>query len=275
MATEPVDHDSPAAPADDDRTAEILAEAQRRVAEHNLPASNGPNPRTVRRLNRGVYWLAVHWVGFFNLLILLYVGGTILAPVLMHLGAERGGNALYAFYRPFCHQYPFRSFFLFGESAIQPLQEPIPLNEMTVLSRFVGDPQVGYKIAFCQRDVAIYGMMVVAGVIYGLLRRIRRDPHSGPHSGTGGGSRRIPPLPLWLYFAFGILPMLLDGGVQWLSYALWQFIPGLLDQPFETIPAMRVLTGALFGFGVVAVGYPYLAEYFDDVLLTLEKKYGW
>lgn len=260
MATEPVDRDPPTAPADDDRTAEILAEAQRRVADHELPASNGPNPRTVRRLNRGVYWLAAHWVGFFNLLILLYVGGTLLAPVLMHLGADRGGNALYAFYRPFCHQYPFRSFFLFGESAAQPLQEPIPLNEMTVLSRFVGDPQVGYKIALCQRDVAIYGMMLVAGVVYGLLRR---------------GRRRIPPLPLWLYFAFGILPMLLDGGVQWLSYALWQFIPGLLDQPFETIPAMRALTGALFGFGVIAVGYPYLAEYFDDVLVTLEEKYGW
>ncbi len=92
-------------------------------------------------------------------------------------------------------------------------------------------------------------MMLVAGLVYAPLRKIVK----------------LPALPMWLYFAFGVMPMMLDGGIQWISYALWQFFPGLLAEPFETIPAMRTLTGALFGLGVIAVGYPYLAEYFDDV----------
>ncbi len=212
-----------------------------------------------RRLNRGVYWLANHWVGVINAVILLYVGGAILAPVLMHIGAQGIARALYAFYKPFCHQYPFRSWFLYGDTFARPLHEPISLLEMNALSQFTGSPEVGYKMALCERCVATYGMMFIAGVAYGLLRK----------------TVRIRPLPLWLYFVFGVMPMMLDGGVQWLSYAVWQFLPALLAQPFETIPAMRALTGSLFGLGVIGVGYPYLAEYFDDVLVTLHQKYEW
>lgn len=247
-------------PAETTPTAkDIVAEARRRVADHDLQPPKKPNPDTARRLNRGVYWLANHWVGLLNVVILLYVGGAVIAPVLMHLGTEGVGRALYAFYRPFCHQYPFRSWFLHGDAFVHPLHEPVSLVEMNELGRFLGSPEVGYKMALCQRDIAIYGMMFVAGVVYGLVRK----------------RVKVPPLPLWLYFVFGVMPMMLDGGVQWISYALWQFIPGLLDQPFETIPAMRALTGSLFGLGVIAVGYPYLAEYFDDVLTTLQEKYGW
>lgn len=249
---------------------EVLREAERRI-EARRGTSGGPKADAVAmrdgvagrsfatRANRAVYFLARHWIALFNAAILLYLGGAILAPVAMHLGRPGVANVLYTLYGPFCHQYPFRSFFLFGDAATEPLREPVSVLAMAELSHFVGDPQVGYKIALCQRDVAIYAAMLAAGIIYGPLRR----------------RVRIPALPLWLFFLFGALPMFLDGGIQWLSYAVWQFIPALLAQPFETIPAMRVLTGALFGLGVTAVGYPTLAEYFDDTRATLERKYGW
>ncbi len=245
-------------PTDHDLTEQVVQEAHRRVQERT--AADAARTRSVaERLNRGVYWLSRHWVGLFNVAILLYLGGAVLAPVLMHLGLQRLATVLYTIYRPFCHQYPFRSWFLFGDAFAHPLREPISILEMNRLGAFVGNAEVGYKMALCQRDIAIYAMMVVAGVAYGLLRR----------------SIHIPPLPLWLYFTLGIMPMMLDGGIQWISYALWQFFPGLLAQPFETIPAMRALTGALFGLGVIAVGYPYLAEYFDDVQTTLTRRYTW
>ncbi len=239
-------------------TEEIIQEAQRRIA--GQPTEPPPARRkTVLRLNRGVFWLSNHWVGLFNVLILLYLGGAFLAPVLMHGGAEGAASALYIFYRPFCHQYPFRSWFLYGNAVAYPLRQPISILEMNALSSYVGSADAGYKVALCQRDVAIYGMMAMAGMIYGVARRFTK----------------VPPMPLWLYFTFGILPMMLDGGIQWTSYAVWQFVPSLMDQPFETIPALRTLTGALFGFGVIGVGYPYLGEYFDDVRGTLHEKHGW
>ncbi|MBN2391150.1 MAG: DUF2085 domain-containing protein, partial [Anaerolineae bacterium] len=80
--------------------------------------------------------------------------------------------------------------------------------------------------------------------------------------------------PMWAYFAFGIVPMMLDGGIQWISYAAWVFFPAFIKIPFETTPLMRALTGALFGLGIVAAAYPYLNEYFEDVRRVLKEKYS-
>ena len=32
---------------------------------------------------------------------------------------------------------------------------------------FVGSPELGYKVAFCERDVAIYLAVLLAGLAYG------------------------------------------------------------------------------------------------------------
>ncbi len=240
-------------------TEEILAEAQRRIETRNQQEEPQTQQAVAETLNRGVYWLARHWAAFFNGLILLYVGGTFLAPILFQLGMPALGQALHTFYRPFCHQYPFRSWFLFGSQAARPLQEPISLQTMNQLRSVIGNAEIGYKTALCQRDVAIYGMMLLAGVIYRpLSKRVK-----------------LRSLPFWLFFLFGIMPMMLDGGIQWISYAIWEFIPGVIEQPFETIPLMRTLTGALFGLGIIVVIYPYMDEYFEEVRTTLEVKYDW
>ena len=237
----------------------IVAEAQRRLEDHgrHIPPP-GRQPWAVR-LNRAVFWLAKHWLVAFSALIALYLLGAILPAVLMRLGAARAASILYALYSPFCHQYPFRSWFLFGSRAAYPLQAPVEVLEMNALRTFVGDPHTGYKIALCQRDIALYGAMLLYGIIFGVLPR----------------RERVRPLPGWLFFVFCVLPIALDGGVQWLSYAVWQFFPALLSAPFETIPLLRTLTGALFGAGITAVAYPYLRDYFAEVRAALREKYGW
>jgi uncharacterized membrane protein len=238
---------------------EILQKAQQLIEERRQQSITPRKRQFVLDANHAVFWLSKHWLGMFNTLIALFVGGTLLAPLLLKIRADKLANFLYAFYDPFCHQYPFRSWFLFGESYAYPLHEPISIFKMSELTHFTGNPQVGYKLALCQRDMAIYTVMLLAGVLFGLLRR----------------KLKIPPLPLWMYFIFGIMPMLLDGGVQWLSYFVWVIFPAFLSQPFETIPLMRTLTGGLFGLGVIAVTYPYIDEYFQEIYESLKVKYGW
>jgi len=236
---------------------DILNEAQRRLQERGqqeIPARQA----WVDRLNRGVFWLARHWLAVFNALTGLFVGGALLPPVLLKLGLPGAADLLYAIYRPLCHQYPFRSWFLFGPQFAYPLTAPIHVGEMNTLRSFIGDAHIGYKTALCQRDIAIYGCMLLAGLVYAVLRR----------------RKTIQPWPMWAYFAFGIVPMMLDGGIQWISYAAWVFFPAFIRMPFETTPLMRALTGALFGLGIVAAAYPYLNEYFEDVHRVLQQKYS-
>lgn len=238
---------------------DILLEAQRRMDARREKAISPQKRKAVIDANRVVFRLSEHWLALFNIAAGLYVGAALLAPVLMHFGLPKLAQTVYAFYDPFCHQYTFRSWFLFGDSFARPLVAPISIVEMTGQTHVLGDAQMGYKMALCQRDMAIYGMILLSGILFALLRR----------------KIKFTPLPLWQYFLFGIMPMMLDGGIQWLSYFVWALFPGLLVQPFETIPLMRVLTGALFGLGVIAVTYPHIDEYFQEIHQNLRAKFDW
>jgi len=240
-------------------TEDIIAEAQRRLHDKKRPGSRPDRQNWAIKLNQGVFWLARHWLALFNILVGVYTGGAILTPVMMKFGFEGVGNMLYAFYNPFCHQYPFRSWFLFGPHMARPLTEPISVLKMNQLTQFTGNENIGYKMALCQRDIAMYGIIFVAGLVYGLLR----------------SRKTLRPLPMWIYFVFGIVPIMLDGGIQWLSYLMWVLFPGLVAYPFETIPLMRTLTGTLFGLGIVATSYPYINEFFEDVRITLQQRFHW
>ncbi len=235
-------------------TEEIVAEAQRRVGNQKEDVQA---PGLVVALNKGVLWLAEHWLALFNVIAGLYFFGSLLPPVLMQAGMTNFAYVLYRFYAPFCHQYPFRSWFFFGPRLAHRLEEPISVLEMNELRAFVGNAEVGYKTALCQRDVAIYGMMFLGGLAYGLLRK----------------RYKVRPLSLWLYGLVGVLPMLLDGGIQWLSYFAWTFFPELISRPFETYPIMRTITGALFGLGTIALAYPRMQYYFNEVKDAIDVKF--
>ena len=92
----------------------------------------------------------------------------------MHFGLSRIANLFYAFYDPFCHQYTFRSWFLFGDAFAHPLTEPISILKMAEQTHIIGDAQMGYKMALCQRDMAIYGIMLLSGILFALIRKKRK-----------------------------------------------------------------------------------------------------
>ena len=252
---------SPSSPPSD-TTDYIIAEAERRVKSQRETPATAVSPSLERdwamRLNRGAYWVARHWLAIINTLAGLYVLGAFLAPLAMHWGMPQLGRALYHFYAPFCHQYPFRSWFLFGSHATYPYAIPESIAEMNQLRAFVGNAEIGYKIAICQRCVAIYGMIFVAGLVYARLRR----------------RHNVPALPMWVYVLIGIVPMGVDGGVQLLTKIIWSIFPDLLAQPYEAPPLSRLITGAFFGLGVVGFAYVNIDEYLADVQATIEEKFS-
>jgi uncharacterized membrane protein len=197
--------------------------------------------------DRLVLGIARHWVAVFSVALALYVGLPFLAPVLMQAGLTGPARLIYLVYSPACHQLPDRSYFLFGEQPVYTLDEleqasVLPGSGLLERRRFIGDETVGWKVALCERDVAIYGAMLIAGMIFALLR---------------GRVRRLP-LPVFVLF---VIPIAVDGLSQ---------LFGLRTSNWW----LRTLTGALFGAGVVWLVYPYIQESMDDIRINIEKKLG-
>ncbi|NLF01456.1 MAG: DUF2085 domain-containing protein [Anaerolineales bacterium] len=244
-------------------TDEILAEVQRRLEAPKQPLDERQQ-RVVVLADRIVFWLTKHWLAVFSALALLYVGLPFLAPMLMAMGAERPASVLYSIYRPLCHQLPQRSWFLFGPQAAYSLPELYALVGSDVLSgqwsgAFVGTEAMGFKVALCQRDVAIYGAILLSGLVFGLARK----------------RWKVPGMPLWAYLLFGVLPMLIDGGYQWLTYMVVAIWPQAPIAPHETTPLLRTITGALFGFSTVWLAYPHVEATMMEFRQNLQQRFGW
>ncbi len=232
--------------------------------------ANKPSPAAITGADRLSYWIANHWLATVIGLFILYLGLPFLAPVLMKSGVTAPAQLIYTVYSPLCHQLGFRSFFLFGEQPYYPraiagipgvktFGEATGIDEsnngLLEARRFVGNEQVGYKIALCQRDIAIYGAIILFGFVYALA------------------GRRIKPLHWvgWLFIA--IAPMGLDGFSQLLSQLGLSFINNLL--PFrESTPTLRVITGFLFGFGTAWFGLPYVEESMRETRDSLVQKFA-
>jgi uncharacterized membrane protein len=175
--------------------------------------------------------LAAHWLLGLNVVVGVFVAGALLAPAVAMSGAQSAADALYAAYHLTCHQWAFRSFFLFGDQATYSIEQ---LQRMGVDPfAFVGQTGTGWKMAICERDIAIYVSALVAGVVFAARR---------------GAS----PLSMKVY-ALLILPMALDGFSQLIGWreSTWQ---------------LRVLTGVLFGAASVWMLYPRF-----DAALSLQR----
>jgi uncharacterized membrane protein len=186
--------------------------------------------------------------------VLVFLGLPFLAPVLLKVGVDGPARVIYSAYRLTCHQLAFRSWFLFGEQPVYPrlaagvaglvsFQQATGLSEGDTLAdhlaaqNFTGNPTVGYKIAICERDVAIYGGILLFGLLFAI---------------TG---RKIPPLPWYLWILIGILPIAVDGVSQLISQPPLGFIAYR-----ESTPFLRTLTGFLFGFSTAWLGLPMVEE---------------
>lgn len=230
--------------------------------------------QTVSGSDRAYFWISKHYLALLNLLLFIYVGLPYLAPTLMKLNATAPARLIYTLYSPLCHQFAFRSFFLFGEQPYYPLKEagvagvktfedisgytnlanPYSISRLYA-RQYLGDPVVGYKVAICERDIAIYAAIVIFGLFYGLTKR------------------RLPSLHWALWMLIALVPMGIDGFWQLLSQFNWPWLASYLPY-YESTPFMRVLTGFLFGFATAWFAYPNIEESMRETRQFFIKKFA-
>jgi uncharacterized membrane protein len=206
-----------------------------------------------------------NWFIIFVALLLVWVGLPWLAPVFMELGWEQAANVIYTLYSYQCHQLPQRSFFLFGPQTMYSLDQiqvtGVEIDNLLELRRFIGNPELGYKVAWSDRMVSAYGSIPLATLVWWPLRR------------------RLRGLSIW-GFVILALPMGIDAGTHFLSDLAGlgegfrytnEWLAQLTGRTFPTTfyvgnalgsfnSWMRLITGTLFGAGVVWLSFPLFWE---------------
>ncbi len=168
--------------------------------------------RIILGIDRAIYHVARHWIWLLNTVGVLFVGLPLLAPVLLAEGHRTMANMIYKPFHLICHQLPQRSFHI-----------------------------MGYKMAYCERDFAIYLGLLILGLVYGF------------------SSRKIRPATLKELGLFCI-PIAIDGFTQLFGWreSTWQ---------------LRVITGSIFAVGVAWVTFPRLEYGFREIVTTVEKRF--
>ncbi len=161
-----------------------------------------------RRLDDGVQWLLRHWLLLVNGGAILYAGLPWLSPLAKASGHPLIGEFLFRIYTPLCHQMPERSFFV-----------------------------CGHQVGFCHRCVAMYTSIVVAGLLFGLLRR------------------RIRPATLKIGGLL-LLPIVIDGLTHMADDLSRLGFRGGGDAIGTLNFWLRMITGVLVGITMLLVVYP-------------------
>jgi uncharacterized membrane protein len=227
--------------------------------------------QNVTRADRITFWISSHYLLVLNLFLLLYVGLPFLGPVFKRVGWDVPAEVVYKVYSPLCHQWSFRSWFLFGEQTYYPHAEAnipgaITFEAATGITDqndpgrlqarlFEGNAWMGYKIALCERDVAIWGSMLLFGIVYAI------------------SGRRIPKLHWLIWIIIGLGPVGLDGFSQLFSQIPSNFIHSILPYR-ESTPFLRSLTGFFFGWTTAWFTIPLMEESMQESRRLLAKKFA-
>jgi uncharacterized membrane protein len=228
-------------------------------------ASRVDRGKTLSGADRFSLWFSRAYMYVIFALLFLYTGLPVLAPVLMKNNITGPAQVIYTIYRPFCHQLGFRSIFLFGEQFFYPralahldgyktYEQLTGQSEIDIIAarNFTGNEEAGYKIALCQRDMAIYASLSLFALIYLL------------------SGRKLPGIPWYVWLLLGVGPIALDGFSQ---------LPGIVSNVLpswmiirESTPVFRFVTGALFGFMTAWYLFPKLEETMSDLYAVMKRK---
>jgi uncharacterized membrane protein len=158
-------------------------------------------------------FVARHWLALVNTAMGVFVGLPVLSPILEasdNQALSFAGDLIFLAYHATCHQLPQRSFFIFQ-----------------------------HQVAWCERDVAIWGTIFLAGLVFSLVRR------------------HVDPLSIRWYVVLSI-PMVIDGVTQLFG---WR----------ESTWELRLITGFLFGLGTAWLVLPILERGMREVRESLER----
>ncbi len=220
--------------------------------------------RKITNIDKVSLWLSKGYIWLMVFFLSLYVGLPFLAPYLLKIGAPLPANIIYTIYRPLCHQLAFRSWFVFGEQPFYPKEtagiEGVlsfeEISNQTVINlreaqQFKGNEFTGYKVAICQRDIAIYASMLLFGILFIL------------------SGRKIKSIKWYVWVAIAIIPIGFDGFSQ--MPALVNNLPEWIPIR-ESNPILRTITGSLFGFFTAWYLFPLIEESMTETRTILTEK---
>jgi uncharacterized membrane protein len=211
-----------------------------------MSASSTPSPVTlhvIRLIDELTLWATQHWLALGIVILFIFQALPWLAPVLMEAGFNTPAEWIYAVYAPTCHQLAYRSFFLFGAQpayTLAELQQHVANDahgaDLLFWRAFTGNAQLGYKVAYCERDAAMYTTWLLALIVFGMLQRVRP----------------LKPLSLYMFLLVFVPPIAIDGLTQLFGWresdALW-----------------RTLTGFWFALGTAWLVLPAVDEALRDL----------
>jgi uncharacterized membrane protein len=263
------------APFDRENISVMIKSADQRVQE--LPDEHIVKKRAqiathLESSDKISYWFSRNYMWVILGVLFLYITLPFVAPIALKYDKSGIAKPIYSAYRLVCHELAFRSWFLFGDQPAYPREaahfkedEWLTYEEVTGstsansageiwdASRFTGEElngEIGYKVALCQRCLAIYGTLFLFGLIFVV---------------TG---RKIPQLPWYVWLLVGLVPIGLDGFSQLISQ--------MLNLPWfdyrESTPVLRTLTGSLFGLTTGWFGFPAIQETADEVKAMVKAK---
>ncbi len=247
------------------RLAHFFEEASNRSREMGVKIEQEKHYQPLKSKEKRGLFLRRHYPLLIAGILSLYLGLAFLAPIMMKAGNTLTAQRLYALFRPFCHQMASRSFFLYGSQLVYPTSlahiEGLVTygeasgqreNDISAASHFVGNEQMGYKIALCQRDLAIYSSLLGVTLLFIFIR------YKGKN------------IPWYLWALLGLVPIALDGGTQMVSIIrlpLLNWIPAR-----ESTPYLRLITGMLFGGLTAWYGLFTSDEIIEEKRIMLEKR---
>ncbi len=243
------------------------------------------------RASQALLRLARNWLRIVLTALAIYISLPWLAPIFAKAGLPEPADFIYTLYSPFCHQFAFRSPFLFGEQAFYPRaisnsgyisfesvasnseafrqqyeywsrlygeRAPAPaatvdgLAQFSVVQQFAARHFIGDDALGYKTSLCARDLAIYTMLFAGgLIYRRYRW--------------RVRLMPFWLYLVAGLGPVGLDGFSQLLSYPPFEFWPVR-----ETAPLFRIITGGMFGLMSAWLGFPYLERSMQDLVDALD-----
>ncbi len=140
-----------------------------------------------------------------------------------------------------------------------------------LMRQFIGNPEMGWKVAWSDRMVSMYTSIFFAGLIYGMVRKWFK------------------PLSFWA-FALFLVPMIMDGGTHmisdlagigvgfrdtnaWLQILTRNAFPMAFYQG-DVLGSFnswaRLISGLFFGIALTGFAFPHINDSFADMVFRSE-----
>ena len=234
----------------------------------------GQGDALTRAADRLVITISHRWLLFFLIIYGVFISLPWLAPVLMNAGYERLGRMIHMVYSVVCHQLPERSFFLSGPETMysaEAIDRVWPYyGDIATWRQFIGTPDMGWKVAWSDRMVSMYGSVWLGAVLFAFVRR------------------RLRPLRFKRYLILA-LPMVIDGFTHMINdlfgLSFRQTNGWLASLTDNVLPAtfyagdalgsfnswLRLITGVIFGLSTVWMAFPLIERAFRDIQRNLSR----